>query len=104
MSIQSEKVATILESAAAKFFLQKKDTLDGIVTVTGVDINKDKHHAIVWVAILGGDEEKFIKRLPVLQSQLRRYISTTESFRYTPHMILRLDTSSEYVQKISKLV
>lgn len=104
MSVQSQKVAAIIESAAAKFFLLNKDKVEGIVTVTGVDINKDKHHAIVWVALLGGDEEAFTKQLTYLQSELRQYISIHEKFRYTPHVILKLDTSSEQVAKISQLL
>jgi len=104
MNVKTNKVVSILEQAAAKFFLTQTQFRPGIVTVTGVDVTKDKHHATVWIALYKVDKELFEKALPKLQSALRHSVSSHEAFRYTPALFLKVDTSSQDVQKLNLLL
>ncbi|MDQ5943623.1 MAG: Ribosome-binding factor [Patescibacteria group bacterium] len=98
------KLSSILSTLAADFFKTQTNYRPGIITVTGVDVSPDKSHSIVWVSLINVDQFVFEKQTPEIQKKLRKYISVNQNFRYTPNINIRIDNSTEEIQKINKLL
>lgn len=98
------RLSSILLSTSADFFKTQTSFKPGIVTVTGVDVSPDKSYSIVWVSLINVDQTIFDKQSSDLQKKLRIHISKNHDFRYTPDIRIRIDNSSEEIQKINKLL
>ncbi len=76
------------------------------VTVTGVDVSKDLHHATVHVSVMGPDLEKE-ETLQAL-NQTAGYISSLASkqvvLRFFPSLKFQLDTSIEKHMRIEEIL
>lgn len=83
-----------------------KDPRKGFITVTGVDVSGDLSQAIVYVSVLGTEEEvkSSILALEKGKGFLRTEIGKRIRLRHTPELIFKLDESIAYGSKIEKLL
>jgi ribosome-binding factor A len=80
--------------------------LTAMVSVTKVDVTKDLRYAKVFVSIYG-DEENKKNTLSALKSSsgfLRREIGHRINLRYTPEVLIELDTTIEHGMHINALI
>lgn len=80
--------------------------VNGLLTVTRVDITKDLHYAKVYISIIGTQEEKE-KTIAALQSAAG-FIAVNSSkqvvMRYFPALTFKLDTGVEKHMRIEDLL
>jgi ribosome-binding factor A len=84
----------------------KDPRLSAMVSITGVDVTKDLRYAKVFVSVFGKEEEKN-STLSALRSSagyMRKEIGHRMNLRYTPEIIIELDTSIEHGMHIDKLI
>jgi ribosome-binding factor A len=74
-----------------------KDPRIGFVTITDVELNKDKSHAVVSVSVLGDDKvkKKSMTGLNSAKGFFQHRIGKMIKIRNTPKIIFRLDPSIE---------
>lgn len=76
------------------------------VTVTGVDITKDLHHAKVLISVIGNEAEK--EQTIIALQAAASFIAITASkkvvMRYFPALTFKLDDSVEKLQRIDTLL
>ena len=75
----------------------KDPRLSAMVSVTQVDVTKDLRYAKVFVSIFGNDDEKN-STLTALKSStgfMRKEVGHRVNLRYTPELIIELDSSIE---------
>jgi ribosome-binding factor A len=108
MSRRTERVNELLRTEISE--LLRTDLRDprigGIVTVTHVDVSPDLRHALVYVSVLGTDEERAstLAALDHARPYLRRELSRRLTLRYTPDVAFLSDTSMAEAQEMTDLM
>lgn len=76
------------------------------VSVTGVDITNDLHHAKVYISVIGTPQEKeeTIKALQSAAGFIAILSSKKVVMRYFPELTFKLDTSVEQQMRIDTLL
>ena len=69
----------------------KDPRVQGIVSITRVEVSGDGRHAKVYVSTLGDDEElkEVVRGLTSSAGFIRRELASTMHLRYTPELVLR---------------
>lgn len=85
---------------------QVKDPRIGFVTVTGVNVSGDLSQALVYISIMGSEEEMTNTFLALEKAKgfLRSEIGKRIRLRHTPDLIFKIDESIAYGSKIEKLL
>lgn len=80
--------------------------LSAMVSVTKVDVTKDLRYAKVYVSIFGSETERnnSLEALKRSAGFLRREIGHRINLRYTPEILLQLDTTIEHGMHIDALL
>lgn len=80
--------------------------LTAMTSVTRVDVTKDLRYAKIFVSIFGNDEEKknSLSALKNSSGFLRRELGHRINLRYTPELIIELDTTIEHGMHINELL
>ncbi|OEG00444.1 ribosome-binding factor A [Vulcanibacillus modesticaldus] len=83
-----------------------KDPRVGFVTVTGVEVTGDLSQAIIYVSIMGSEEEVKDSQMALEKAKgfLRTEIGKRIRLRHTPELIFKIDESIAYGSKIEKLL
>ena len=104
MNVKNQKAAAIFLNLSAEFFLKEVNFKGGIVTVTAVDVTSDKNNATVWVALHNINYADFDKKISVLESGLRYYVSQHSKLHHAPHFVIKIDDSIDASQKIQEIL
>ena len=93
-------VATFLQSGA------KDPRLLAIVTVTGVDVDRDLRSARVFVSMMGTDAERAstLDALASMTGHLRSRLARSLQLRVAPELSFRLDESVARAARIESLL
>lgn len=78
----------------------------GVITVTDVGVSNDMQTAMVFVSVLGTDEQKH-KRLNALKNKrkhLQMLLGQAVMLKYTPRLMFRLDTSLERGDRVLNIM
>lgn len=83
-----------------------KDPRIGFVTVTGVEVTGDLQQAIIYISVMGNEEElaETLKGLAKATGFIRSEIGKRIRLRHTPELVFKLDESIEYGNRIEKLL
>lgn len=83
-----------------------KDPRVGFVTVTGVDVTGDLSQAVVYISIMGSDEEinSSLKAIEKAKGFLRNELGKRIRMFHVPELFFKLDHSIAYGDKIEKLL
>lgn len=84
----------------------KDPRINGLVSVTDVEVTSDISYAKVFISKYGTPEqrEEAIKGLEKAAGFIRSELSNRLKLRYVPELIFKLDDSLEYGAKIEKLL
>jgi ribosome-binding factor A len=95
-----EEVATFLAEGV------KDPRVQGLVTVTGVDVTRDMRLARVFVSIMGTDEQKrsTMEGLASLAGHLRGRMGRSMRLRVSPQLEFHLDPSIARAARIESLL
>ena len=105
---RAERVAEGIRTEVAMFLRSgaKDPRLQGLVTVTGVDVTRDLRHAKVFVSVLGSDAERAatFEGLKSVAHHLRGTIGRALRLRVAPEIEFRTDDSIAQAQRIEELL
>ena len=91
----------------------KDPRLDGMISITAVDVTNDGSYATVYVTVFepGADEAKVAERqaevieaLERAKGVLRREIGKRMKLRHTPELIFKIDRSLEYGRHMDEVI
>jgi ribosome-binding factor A len=102
-----ERLATLVhETLATALTTGLKDPRIGFVTITGVQVTADGHHATVRVSVLGSDEDKgrALEGLEHARGFLRTCLATQLELRVTPELRFELDRGLDHARRIDALL
>ena len=106
-SHRTARVAELIRRIVAESMEQLDDDRLGMVSVTGVDVDRDLHRAVVWFTSLGDTEEDDVDIAEALEehaSHLRRAVGDQTRLRRTPELVFRPDTVLRSAERIEKLL
>src|SRR4029079_1320919 len=80
--------------------------IQGLVTVTGVEVTRDLHQAHVFVSVMGSDEERAATMvgLASLAAHLRSEVGRALRLRVAPQIAFELDASVARAARIESLL
>ena len=106
MSQRRERVAQRIKEEISNIIHDKiKDPRIGFLTITKVELTNDLRIAKVFYSVLGSDDKKkeACEGLASAIKYIRKLLGDTIELRYTPEIIFKLDTSTEYNLHIGKI-
>ena len=105
MSQRTEKVERLARQVLAEAVQDLKDPRIGFATITRVRVSADLRHGLVWVSVLGSEEEQeeslagLRSAAPYLRSVLGRQVR----MKYLPELKFELDRGPEEAQHLEGL-
>lgn len=105
---RSDRVAAAIREEVASFLAGsvKDPRIQGLVTVTGVDVTNDLRHARIFVSVLGTDEERAatFDGLASLAGHLRSRVGRNLRLRLAPELTFKADESVAHAARIESLL
>lgn len=105
---RSDRVAEAIREEVATFLASsvKDPRVQGLVTVTGVDLTRDLRHARVYVSVLGSDAERAatFDGLASLAGHLRSRVGRSLRLRLAPEISFKEDESVAHAARIESLL
>lgn len=103
-----DRVAEAIREEVATFLTEdvKDPRVQGLVTVTGVDVTRDLRHARIFVSVLGSDTERAatFDGLASVASHLRSRVGRALRLRLAPEIVFREDQSVAHAARIESLL
>ena len=103
-----DRVAEAIREEVATFLTEdvKDPRVQGLVTVTGVDVTRDLRHAKIFVSVLGSDAERAatFEGLASVAGHLRSRVGRALRLRLAPELVFREDQSVAHAARIESLL
>jgi ribosome-binding factor A len=103
-----DRVAEAIREEVATFLAEdvKDPRVQGLVTVTGVDVTRDLRHAKIFVSVLGSDVERAAtyEGLASVASHLRSRVGRALRLRLAPEIVFKEDQSVAHAARIESLL
>lgn len=107
-SRRADRLAEAIREEVATFLAEgvKDPRVQGLVTVTAVEVTRDLRHAKVFVSVMGSDDEKraTMEGLDSLAGHLRHRLGRSMRLRAAPEIEFRLDPSIARAARIDTLL
>jgi ribosome-binding factor A len=105
---RADRVAEAIREEVASFLARgaKDPRIIGLVTVTGVNVTPDLRRAVVFVSVLGSDEEQrsTFEGLESAASHMRSLVAKRVRLRFAPEIEFRIDHSFARASRIESLL
>lgn len=101
---RSQRVAARLQQDLGSIIAPILEGKNALVTISQVEVTSDCKHAVVWISILGGNDDSVLKTL-----QRNIYDIQGESYKklnlkIAPKIHFKLDTAPRYAQHIDEVI
>jgi ribosome-binding factor A len=105
MSQRTAKVERLAREVLGEALRDLKDPRVGFATITRVRVSADLRHALVWVSVLGSDEERegTLAGLHSASPYLRSVLGQQVRMKYLPELKFELDRGPEEAQHLEKI-
>jgi ribosome-binding factor A len=103
---REEQLEHYLQQVIAEFFLKNIEfPLETLVTVTKVELTKDRRHGTVWISVLPDEKGSVCtsiirKNLYFIQGEVNRKVQT----RPVPRLSIKIDAGPAYSEHIEELL
>ncbi|MGZ5128097.1 MAG: 30S ribosome-binding factor RbfA [Actinomycetota bacterium] len=103
---RTQRVGEEFREILAEEIPKLKDPRVGFVTVTGVKVSPDLHHAWIAYTCLGSDKERAATRAALRSARphLRRALGRQIRMKYLPELEFEEDISYEQGERIEHLI
>lgn len=105
---RSDRVAEAIREEVATFLASsvKDPRVQGLVTVTGVDLTNDLRHARIFVSVLGTEAERAttFEGLASVAGHLRSRVGRSLRLRLAPEITFKEDESVAHAARIESLL
>lgn len=98
------KLNSLLQQLVGEAILPYLKGVNGLTTVSQVQVSGDSKWAKVWVSIIGGDDDEILKILRDNIYDIQGEINKHLAMKVTPRLQFFLDTSPRYAQHINDLI
>ena len=107
MSTRQERVKELLKREISDILWRElRDPRLGFVTIIDAEVTKDLQHAVIFVSVMGDDEQK-AESLKVLQNAsryIRGEFGRRVSMKVTPELSFKFDTGVEHGMRMFELL
>ncbi|MBF6599713.1 MAG: 30S ribosome-binding factor RbfA [Dehalococcoidia bacterium] len=108
MSRRTEQVNELLKQELSSLLSRevRDPRVSGIVSITGVDVSPDLRRALVWVSVLGSDDDRAstMRALHAARPFLRRELAQRLRLRTMPDLEFESDTTMERAQELTDIM
>lgn len=104
---RQERINSLLQEEISRILLRElQDEILLLVTITGVAVSPDLHHARVYASVLGDDEQirQALSSLLKHRKEIQHLLSENVVLRYTPRLIFVVDRTAARAQRIETLL
>ena len=104
---RTARVGELIRRIVAESMEQLDDDRLSMVSVTGVDVDRDLHRAVVWFTSLGDTEEGDADIAEAFEEHargLRRAVGDQTRLRRTPELVFRADAALRSAERIERLL
>lgn len=106
-SMRLQRVRELLKRTLGEIISRELHSANvGIVTVNDVDISADLHSAVVFVGLMGSNEQKAraVKMLKADRVRIQQILSKTVVLKYTPRLKFVMDDSIERGDRVLQIL
>ena len=106
-SLRQQRVRELLKRTVGEILRRELDSEScGIITVNDVGMASDLHSAMVFVSVLGSDEQKrtAAKRLKSERSRIQYMLGREVVLKYTPRIKFDLDDAIEAGNRVMSIL
>jgi ribosome-binding factor A len=106
-SLRQQRVRELLKRTVGEILRRELDSEScGIITVNDVGMANDLHSAMVFVSVLGSDEQKrtAAKRLKSERSRIQYMLGREVVLKYTPRIKFDLDDAIEAGNRVMSIL
>ncbi len=107
MSVKTDRLASSMMKELGMIFREEiKESSLNFVTITEVKLNPDASQAKIYVTFLGGEGkiDAGLKALNRAKGHIRSQLARRLKVRHTPSLTFVYDKSTEYGNKISRIL
>lgn len=107
MSLRTERVASLIKEEVGMFLAREyRDPRYGFITVTEVHMTPDLRMAKIYVSIMGKPDvkERTMEMLEERKGEIRSFIGSHMSLKFTPTVQFYIDETLDRVEKIEGLI
>jgi ribosome-binding factor A len=107
MSTRQEKVKEFLKIEVSDIVLKEiRDPRLGFVTVTDAQVTKDLRHAVIYISVLGDDEQRqdSLRILQKASGFIRSEFGRRASMKVIPEITFKFDSAVEQGSRIFELL
>ncbi len=104
---RTARVGELIRRIVAESMEDLDDDRLAMVSVTGVDVDRDLHRAVVWFTSLGDTEEGDVDIVEAFAEHaggLRRAVGDQARLRRTPELVFRPDAVLRSAERIERLL
>lgn len=104
---RTARVGELIRRIVAESLEELDDDRLAMVSVTGVDVDRDLHRAVVWFTSLGDtskDDLAIAETLAEHGRRLRRTVGEQTRLRRTPELVFRPDTVLRSAERIERIL
>ena len=106
-SLRKQRVRELLKRTVGEILRRELDSEScGIITVNDVGMANDLHSAMIFVSVLGSDEQKrtAAKRLKSERSRIQYMLGREVVLKYTPRIKFELDDAIEAGNRVMSIL
>lgn len=103
MSKRTDQIGSVVQHTVATSLREHLST-SAVVTVTGVEVSPDLKHGIIWISVLGADEEETLKQILEVKRYIQSDVNKQMKSKFTPRLQYKLDHGGEYANHISQVL
>ena len=106
-SLRQQRVRELLQRTVGEILRRELDSEScGIITVNDVGMANDLHSAMIFVSVLGSDEQKrtAAKRLKSERSRIQYMLGCEVVLKYTPRIKFELDDAIEAGNRVMSIL
>lgn len=105
---RADRVGEAIREEVAAFLTRdvKDPRIVGLVTVTGVEMNRDLRHATIFVSVMGTDAERTatLEGLASTAHHLRSRVGRALRLQFAPELVFKFDESVARAARIESLL
>lgn len=99
-----EKLNSLIQQLVGEIIHPYLHGMNGLTTVSKVEISGDARWAKVWISIVGGDDDEIFTTLKDNIYDIQGELNRRLTMKLVPRLQFFLDTSPRYVQHIDELI
>lgn len=105
MTARQDKVSSVLQREISAYILNEDlEGINGLLTITGVDVTSDMEQAKIFFSVIGQGEEEVLQVLKKHIYSIQGMLNRKLKMRKIPRIIFVPDLSGAYAQRIGKII